>query len=359
MKTILTLMVLGLLTTVHAGDRVGNGGGAHFCPGQGTAELYDLFEGRTRYQMVLDSKIQEMNSQEQIDSYLISKLAHFNPYMSQKIASLLKSIDADKLVFLDNIDLKEITDANFLMTEKGCIYEQLANWDDGSGKIFVDKTLYKLLPLMDKVALRWHEAVYKFFRVTKGAENSDYTRKIIAGLFAQSLIQKVYDLDWTRTDVTKLFILQKNHSDNRLNFPYFEFNKKIVISLETFSPDDQAYLQQLENRLADKKTKRKERKALRSLIAQYKSMRDRNICLPLSATPGLTLCKGITENLNVSSSTGFQIFSSTTYGLVYLKIVDGAETIWVKVEPFENNDGEDIYYTYDTSIQFSFGAIAP
>ena len=57
MKFIVFFLVLS--SNIFAGDRVGNGGGTHYCPQKNTAEFYDLFEARTRYQMGFDEKLLE------------------------------------------------------------------------------------------------------------------------------------------------------------------------------------------------------------------------------------------------------------------------------------------------------------
>ena len=77
------------------------------------------------------------------------------------------------------------------MTDKGCSYEQLANWHDQSNKIFIDQGLYEKMQAsnLNVAALLLHEAAYKVSRVITKVEDSNRVRKFVGEVFSTSEIK--------------------------------------------------------------------------------------------------------------------------------------------------------------------------
>ncbi|MDH4467200.1 MAG: hypothetical protein QE271_04010 [Bacteriovoracaceae bacterium] len=166
----------------------GNGGGAHVCE-NGEIDMYDIVEGEIRYG--LEAEISEFDgkSEEEILSVVIGKVRKASNWLAEKIEAELNYVNANLRV-LKNIQLKELPDANILFTRKNCKYVQLANWDDSTGKILVDQSIYeseKFNSPLKRSYLKYHESAYKVAR-DFGALNSDAVRRFVAESFSKSKI---------------------------------------------------------------------------------------------------------------------------------------------------------------------------
>ena len=176
MKTL--VLGLALVSSVAmAGKEGGNGGGSHYCSGRSFQEVYDVYEGYNRYNIKPTGE--KLSLKQHIDRAIL-RLKNANYEMGVEIEKAVQYIQDGHMLIRPNLKLELIPDANILITDHGCSYKQLANWDDVSGNILVDGRIFDQLDSLNKAALYIHEAVYKVARDRFGAENSDDVRKIVA-----------------------------------------------------------------------------------------------------------------------------------------------------------------------------------
>lgn len=208
---LLASLVLSSLTfgTAFAGNEKGNGGGVHVC-NNGTVEMYDLYEGYTRYNFTPD-----VDNSLTIEGYLnraSKKVDKIHPgiglKLKKEISYLLKE---QHLLVRSNLNLKLIEDANILVVGNGCSYKQLANWDDRSGNVIVNANYYNRLDTINQAALYLHEALYKLDREYFSAYTSDDIRPIVANLLSDN--EEVMTIaDWGK----KIEPVQVNEQDEEL-----------------------------------------------------------------------------------------------------------------------------------------------
>lgn len=194
MKSILLIGSLLLSSLTFAGEK-GNGGGVHLCPSLGTVEMYDLYEGYARYDVARTQKVLS------VDEYLaqaLEKLRGVSPRFEKLVRNKIQYLKSGHIIFRKGIRLTLSDDANILMTDEGCSYEQMANWDNLSEGIIVKKEYFDRLQDLDKAALYLHEAIYKVARDLFDVKNSDLTRKLV-GLTLSD--EKLNSLPWKLEDV--------------------------------------------------------------------------------------------------------------------------------------------------------------
>jgi len=188
-----TVMLVGSFSSF-AGSGGGNGGGLHYCEDATKTRMYDIYEGQKRYRLDI---VETEASLDEVLNSAISKIEKINPSLAMRVFKQIAYVRNENNFVLDkDINLKVIPDANILMTDKGCSYKQLANWDEVTGKIFVDETLYVELSDFQKAALILHEAIYKVGRDTKGQKDSDLTRRAVAEILSTSLDMQTLKKDF-------------------------------------------------------------------------------------------------------------------------------------------------------------------
>ncbi len=182
MKNLIFLMFLISTSIFARNGQGGNGGGIHYCPESSKkAEFYDLYEGREIYDLPIPKRI---GSRDLILKNIINKIFKTKPVLANLISDQLVYIKKN-IKFVQNKKLSPVDDADTVMVDYGCSYEQLANWHDLSGKIFVQKKMFDLLERpIDQAAFFLHEAVYKVSRRTENAPNSNVVRKFVAEAFS-------------------------------------------------------------------------------------------------------------------------------------------------------------------------------
>lgn len=181
MGLMIGLMVMSL--NVMAGDR-GNGGGVHFCE-TGRSEVYDVYEARTRYGLTFGNRTKP------VKEYLtqaVEKLYYHNAYYAKLLKEKLRYVEQNMRI-QPLIQLMKIEDANILLTDVKCTYEQLANWDNRTGFILIRKEYWDLLDNLSKAALQLHEAIYKIRR-DRSDNNSDDAREMVGMLLGEQEIPK-------------------------------------------------------------------------------------------------------------------------------------------------------------------------
>lgn len=180
----LLMMTVGALMSVSsfAQEHVGNGGGSHFCKDRSFQESYDIYEGRTRYRLKFD---ETQTSEKEVLTKVLHVIKNYDVTLYQEVANWINYLNStDRFVVQPKIKLTKISDANILLTDEGCEYEQLANWDEVSGRVFVKEGIYTKLNPFHQAALKLHEVIYKVYRSRKNANNSDQTRRLVAELLS-------------------------------------------------------------------------------------------------------------------------------------------------------------------------------
>ena len=184
------LMAVGIVMLAEPafsqGMGAGNGGGAHVCPTKNTIEVYDIYEGRSRYGLNIVSTGNSIPEAMIIENAL-SKLEHVNITFAEAVRDQMDYLNSQKpkhFLVNDQIKLKLIEDANILLTDEGCEYRQLANWDDVSNNVLVKGDFYRALDEYNHAALKLHEAIYKASRVRISVKNSDEVRRLVGELLS-------------------------------------------------------------------------------------------------------------------------------------------------------------------------------
>jgi len=197
----LKILAAGMLmssTIAMAQEHVGNGGGSHFCPGRSFQESYDIYEGRTRYRLKFD---ETQNDEQQILENALLKIKNYNVTLASEIKGWLEYISSpDHFETDQNINLVPIPDAHILMTDEGCEYKQLANWDSVTNNVFVKPSIYSKMKPFHRAALKLHEAIYKVFRDRKNAQDSDDSRRIVATVMSTHELGNILDKMSVRYD---------------------------------------------------------------------------------------------------------------------------------------------------------------
>ncbi|MBS1972591.1 MAG: hypothetical protein JSU04_19950 [Bdellovibrionales bacterium] len=190
MRLVLILSILLMSVFASAGDKIGNGGGLWACYNAKGELLHgmlvDLYEAKAEFQLttIQDSSldvVQIIYNRGNIVSGL------------KKGRQLLQTMDEvlrnDKYV---NVELSLVNDAFYriIPPASSCAegkwkYTQFANYTT-FGTVLVREDLwhsYKI-PVVDKAALFWHEAIYRWLRLEQGDLDSIRTRQAVGILFS-------------------------------------------------------------------------------------------------------------------------------------------------------------------------------
>ena len=166
------------------------GGGTHTClshDGLSTksVELYDLYEGREarRYKLV-DPAGKTAN---ELLNDAMKKIFKASPQLAYAIKEKLDYYVSHKAV-VENKEFEVIKDAKIIFIDKGCQYQQIAQWRDDYEAIFIDGSINDLFrqSQLNIAALALHEAIYAYDRENQQAVNSNYTRKLVAQAFSNA-----------------------------------------------------------------------------------------------------------------------------------------------------------------------------
>lgn len=194
---VLVAVVLGI-SHAQAGDKVGNGGGLWACvsPDQQISKgtLVDLYEARTEFGLILITSAESnpLNIVKERETYLRS---NFNLYLREWSLALSEVLEKMRLV---EAELEKVDDALFRMRPlpSTCAgtwnYIQFANFTH-LNQVLIRKDIWnhEAIPALDKAALIWHEAIYKWLRATYGDRDSVRARQIVGLMFAQLTPQEL------------------------------------------------------------------------------------------------------------------------------------------------------------------------
>lgn len=190
MRLVLVLTIVFSAVTSFAGDKIGNGGGIWACySAKGEllhGMLVDLYEAEAEFQL---TPIQDFN----LD--VVQLINNRSTIVSglKKGRQLLQTMDEvlrnDKYV---NVELALVNDAFYriIPPASSCAegkwkYTQFANYT-AFGTVLVREDLWNSdkIPVVDKAALFWHEAIYRWLRLEQGDLDSIRTRQAVGILFS-------------------------------------------------------------------------------------------------------------------------------------------------------------------------------
>lgn len=193
MKRVLaTLTALIISFQASAGDKIGNGGGLWSCQKDETflgGMLVDLFEAREEFKYNVMPQPPGMDPM-QVANLILKKLEsdfpalltdlrpHWNEVLDKKIFVNAKIIEIPD-------SLKRIEPLPTYCPNGKWSYLQVANFKD-NGQLLIRKDIWESPNLLslDKAALLWHEAVYRWLRMRDGDTTSSRARQIIGLLFS-------------------------------------------------------------------------------------------------------------------------------------------------------------------------------
>ncbi len=178
------LFLLALTISFHtlASTGGGNGGISVVCRGpEGkitSAELLEIYEGRTLYKKVYDNSLGDMSTMmAMVEDQLGQNPVYLKRYQ-QELGLIHKNI-----IFVPKGHKIELTeDALPVISQVGCSLEQLANYTQ-SGTVLISQEIFDNLDNLNKAALYVHEAVYAVRRQA-GDTTSVRTRKLVKELTA-------------------------------------------------------------------------------------------------------------------------------------------------------------------------------
>lgn len=200
------MMVIALLLTAASAfaEKVGNGGGAHYCPNptatQKKIEAYDLWLGRKKIGATTGLSIPEYNGISTKAVYLknaISQIRSRDPVFADAIQKALSVLNANR-IDSQGLELEVVKDALALYHEKGCQYYQLVNWIDdpielkirnwSKEQVLRDESAYQELDPQSQAANDLHEAVYKVLRLGR----IDYYLNIAGSFDVQRFVAEAF-----------------------------------------------------------------------------------------------------------------------------------------------------------------------
>lgn len=190
MRLGLILSILFMSAVSSAGDKIGNGGGIWACySAQGEllhGMLVDLYEAEAEFQLTTIKNF----------DFDVLQLIHKRGAIVsglKKGRQLLQTMDEvlrnDKYV---NVELALVNDAFYRVippatscAEGKWKYTQFANYT-AFGTVLVREDLWHsdTIPVVDKAALFWHEAIYRWLRLEQGDLDSIRTRQAVGILFS-------------------------------------------------------------------------------------------------------------------------------------------------------------------------------
>lgn len=173
------------------GGATSGGGGTHVClkpNGQiKSAELYDLYEGREAFGLPMINYGQ--STAIEILDRAMEKIWNNNPKLASMVMKKINYYVAHQ-VPKANKQFTVIKDANIVMVDKGCQYQQVAQWQDKYDAVFLDSDLFSIFSksALNRAALALHEGVYSVARELYHVQDSDDSRKLVAQAFSNAPI---------------------------------------------------------------------------------------------------------------------------------------------------------------------------
>lgn len=185
----LSLCAVFISSSVFAGVET-HGGGAFVCreitgeiKNEPLAiELQDLWEGRERYGLPIERK-NHLTADVQVDRAL-SRLAVWNPSLYVLTLGAYSYVLRNTTPIAQNSVITPPQDARSQIQKRHCPLEGAAQFDELSGKIYVNSEILSKMSTTDFAALLLHESLYKALRHF-GDVNSARSRHFNAFLFSE------------------------------------------------------------------------------------------------------------------------------------------------------------------------------
>jgi len=198
----LILMLVLMASMAQAGQGGGNGGGSVVCRDEKNliqrAELLDLFEGRVLYKRNYNRNLTPKEYFSRVEERLNDW-----PGFKARYLDVLAYIQDYMILVDDGHVLSRTDDVDVLVMEKGCQYEQLANYTD-IGEIFVSDEIYSFLGDLGRTGLIVHEAIYYLFRQNEShKERVMDARRLTGQLMAEIINKTIIDAVMARHGLKK------------------------------------------------------------------------------------------------------------------------------------------------------------
>ena len=192
---ILTLASL-LSVAAFAGDKINNGGGLWACSANDvlqSAVLVDLYEASIEFDLkpIVPTAVEPLAIVHERLSYLSMEL----PALGQKLVPYLNEV-LQKTRYI-NANLVPIDDSLHRVSPQASScplgkweyvqFADFAEYNSNLSQVLIRKDLWEspVIAPLDKSALIWHEAVYRWLRVEYHDENSVRARQIVGYLYSQ------------------------------------------------------------------------------------------------------------------------------------------------------------------------------
>lgn len=184
MKSILTLVlaVYSLNCYSAVGGESSGGGGGFYCPGNDSAEVLDIWEGRAVFGYTIPSSNEDIDAQINKAAINLNRLA---PHISEEVRQLALTLKKQARALPAGVKLAFPHDALPNFEKPNCQLQGLMFFDGDQDIVLYDPLLKsKLVSKTDEAALWMHEALYKVLRDQFGEETSVATRKAVACVFS-------------------------------------------------------------------------------------------------------------------------------------------------------------------------------
>lgn len=190
------LLSLFLIIPALAGDKINNGGGIWICENAEleitSSVLVDLYEAENEFKWTLIQPT-ESDPWKIVDSVSASLPGRFPKQAGAWQATLAEvrgrfDYIRGELTIADDSKFRAKPLPSLCRTGGGWQYRQFANWDDRSnhGIIREDYWQSPRISSLDKAALVWHEAIYRWLRVSYGDNDSTRARELVGVVFAEN-----------------------------------------------------------------------------------------------------------------------------------------------------------------------------
>jgi len=198
-------------STTFAGDKIGNGGGIWSCSKNNKLQigyLVDLFEAREEFRYPLITPVG--TDPNEIANGVMARIKISWPELYGKVYPHMVEVLANFRVV--NEALTEIPDSDprGRPLPEACEYGsweylQIANYKL-NGQLLIRRDLWESpnLPALDRAALLWHEAIYRWLRTDYQDDNSSRSRQIVGLVFS------TWDIDRVKAEVKKILWANTN-----------------------------------------------------------------------------------------------------------------------------------------------------
>jgi len=190
MRALVAGVAIAISPIAFGGEKAGNGGAAVVCRDPNgqiiRAEMLDIFEGRILYQLNIPSSSAPVASQvQEVVNRFGDRKGSWTYVAAKDIREGLFLVNRDFTLLPKGVGLETVNDAFPIIHEKGCAFEQVADYRS-NGILNIDQEIYDHLDMTNRAALLLHEAAYKCARMSHEVKSSFAARKMVAFLLASN-----------------------------------------------------------------------------------------------------------------------------------------------------------------------------